>query len=309
MQNVGLAPLVAAVANAGALGFITAFTQLTPEALREEIQKCKALTDKPFGVNFTLLPSINPPDYNAFARVAVEEGVRIFETSGNPAPIMKTLRSVKSVIIHKCVNIKHAKKAESLGVDAISIDGYECAGHPGEDGVTSLVLLTRCAQELKIPYIASGGFADARGAAAAFALGAQAVNMGTRWMCTVESGIHENVKRAIVEGSETDTSLLLKPLNNSVRCYRNDVSVAVEEIEKTSPGYTFEQVRHLMAGARGKTVYETGNIHSGIWSCGQIQGVIKDIPTCKELAERLERETIEILTKLPTSIIKDSANL
>uniref|UniRef100_A0A060TAS8 ARAD1B09592p n=1 Tax=Blastobotrys adeninivorans TaxID=409370 RepID=A0A060TAS8_BLAAD len=302
MQWVGKAELVSAVANAGALGFVTAFTQPTPEALRNEIRKTKELTDKPFGVNFTLLPAINPPDYVSFATVAVEEGIRIFETSGNPSPIMKTLRSVKSVIIHKCVNLRHALKAQSLGVDAISIDGFECAGHPGEEDVTSLVLLTRCAQELKIPYIASGGFGDGRGAAAAFALGASGVNMGTRFLCTVEAPVHENVKKAIVEGKENNTSLLLKPLKNSVRAYRNKVSIAVEDIEKTNKNYKFEDVRELMAGKRGVKVYETGDVDYGIWSCGQVQGVIKDIPTCKDLVERLERETADIILGLPTKV-------
>lgn len=302
MQWVGKAELVSAVANAGALGFITAFTQPTPEALRNEIRKTKGLTDKPFGVNFTLLPAINPPDYVAFASVAVEEGIRIFETSGNPSPIMKTLRSVKSVVIHKCVNLRHALKAQSLGVDAISIDGFECAGHPGEEDVTSLVLLTRCAQELKIPYIASGGFGDARGAAAAFALGASGVNMGTRFLCTVEAPVHENVKKAIVEGKENNTSLLLKPLKNSVRAFRNKVSIAVEEIEKKNKDYKFEDVRELMAGKRGVKVYETGDVDYGIWSCGQVQGVINDIPTCKALVERLERETADIILGLPSNV-------
>lgn len=311
MQWVGKAELVIAVANAGALGFVTAFTQPTPEALRNEIRKVKAATNQPFGVNFTLLPAINPPDYDAFARVAVEEGVHIFETSGNPTPIMKTLRSAKnSVIIHKCVMIKHALKAEKLGVDAISIDGFECAGHPGEQDITSLVLLSRCAQVLKIPYIASGGFGDARGAAAAFALGAQAVNMGTRFLCTEESPVHHNVKEAIVAGTETQTSLLLKPLNNSVRCYKNTVSEEVAAIEKNKgTAYKFEDVRHLMSGKRGEKVYETGDVNAGIWSCGQVQGVINDIPTCEALVSRLERETKEILVSTPSKILANSSKL
>lgn len=308
MQWVGRAGLVAAVANAGALGFITAFTQPDPEALRNEIKQCKKLTNKPFGVNFTLLPSINPPDYKAFAQVAVDEGIRIFETSGNPKPIIEILRSVESIIIHKCVEIRHALKAETLGVDAISIDGFECAGHPGEQDVSSLILLSRCAQELKIPYIASGGFADARGCAAAFALGAVAVNMGTRWLCTQESPIHENVKKTIVKAKETDTNLLLKPLNNSVRCYNNAVAKEVENIEKTTFGYKFEQVQHLMSGKRGNQVYETGDVDAGIWSCGQAAGLIKDIPTCQELVNRLERETVEIVSRTQ-NLVKTEANL
>jgi NAD(P)H-dependent flavin oxidoreductase YrpB (nitropropane dioxygenase family) len=279
----------------------------SPEELRNEIQKTKALTKNPFGVNFTLLPAINPPDYASFASVAVEEGVRIFETSGNPAPIIKILRSVKSVIIHKCVNIKHALKAQSLGVDAISIDGFECAGHPGEEDITSLILLTRAAQELKIPYIASGGFADARGAAAAFALGAQAVNMGTRFLCTVEAPVHDNVKKAIVEAKETDTQILLKPLRNTVRCYKNNVANEVARIEvEQGQQYKFSDVKELMAGAKGRNVYSTGDIHAGIWSAGQAQGIIRDIPTCKELVDRLEKGTIDILNSTQKLIVSDA---
>lgn len=305
MQAVGKADLVSAVANAGALGFITAFTFTTPEDLRSEIRKCKSLTNKPFGVNFTLLPAINPPDYKSFAQVAVDEGIRIFETSGNPAPIIAILRSVKSIIIHKCVTIRHAKKAESLGVDAISIDGFECAGHPGESDLTSLILLSRAAQEIKkCAIIASGGFADARGAAAAFALGAQGVNMGTRFMCTVEAPIHHNIKQAIVDAQETDTSLLLKPLNNSVRCYRNNVAKEVETIEKEKgKDYQFQDVMRLMAGAKGREAYATGDVDAGIWSAGQSMGLIHDIPTCQDLITRLEKETIEILQSTQKLIV------
>jgi NAD(P)H-dependent flavin oxidoreductase YrpB (nitropropane dioxygenase family) len=278
--------------------------------LRAEIRKVKAATKNPFGVNFTLLPSINPPDYRAFARVAVEEGVKIFETSGNPAPIISILRSVKSVIIHKCVLIKHALKAQSLGVDAISIDGSECAGHLSREENTSLILMSRAAQVLKIPYIASGGFSDGRSAAAAFVLGACAVNMGTRFMCTVEAPVHENVKKAIVDAKETDTSVILKPLNNSVRCYNNEVSRKVEVIEKDKgKDYQFSDVRELMAGARGRTVYSTGNIHAGIWSCGQVIGVINDIPTCKELIDRLEQETIDILSNTVNRVVGTKSKL
>lgn len=309
MQNVGKAEMVSAVAEAGALAFITAFTFPTPESLRQEIRKVKSRTKNPFGVNFTLLPAINPPDYDAFAKVAVAEGITIFETSGNPMPIIKTLRSVNSIVIHKCVSIKHAKKAQSLGVDAISIDGFECAGHPGEDDVTSLILLARCHQELQIPYIASGGFADARGAAAAFSLGACAVNMGTRWLCTVEAPVHDNIKRALVGAKETDTNVILKRLNNSVRCFKNDVSDKVAKLERYTADFSFDQVKTLMAGARGREAYDTGNIHAGIWSAGQSQALIYDIPTCKVLVDRLERDTIDILKSTPRMIIDEGSKL
>ena len=214
------------------------------------------------------------------------------------------------MIIHKCVLIKHALKAQSLGVDAISIDGSECAGHLSREENTSLILMSRAAQVLKIPYIASGGFSDGRSAAAAFVLGACAVNMGTRFMCTVEAPVHENVKKAIVDAKETDTSVILKPLNNSVRCYNNEVSRKVEVIEKDKgKDYQFSDVRELMAGARGRTVYSTGNIHAGIWSCGQVIGVINDIPTCKELIDRLERETIDILSNTVNRVVGTKSKL
>lgn len=311
MQNVGTAQMVSAVANAGALGFLTAFTQPSPEALRSEIRKCKSLCgENVFGVNFTLLPAINPPDYVAFAKVAVEEGIWIFETAGNPKPVMPTLKQVKNaVIIHKCVNIKHAIKAEKAGVSAITIDGFECAGHPGEEDITTLILLGRCRQEIKIPILASGGFADGRTAAAAFAMGAQAVNMGTRWLCTQEAPVHENVKKAIVNAQETDTALLLKPLNNAVRCYNNKVAQQVREAELgAGREFEFDQIKDLMAGAKGKQVYETGDIDVGIWSVGQSQGLIHDIPTCKDLVTRLVRETVDSLQQ-GYSIIESTASL
>ncbi|PRT57111.1 Nitronate monooxygenase [Wickerhamiella sorbophila] len=311
MQNVGTAVMVSAVANAGALGFLTAFTQPTPEALRAEIRKCKELSgNNVFGVNFTLLPAINPPDYVSFAQVAVDEGIWIFETAGNPKPVMPVLKSVKNaIIIHKCVNLKHALKAEKAGVSAITIDGFECAGHPGEEDITTLILLGRCRQEISIPILASGGFADGRTAAAAFAMGAQAVNMGTRWMCTKEAPVHENVKKTIVAAKETDTALLLKPLNNAVRCYNNAVAKKVHAAELDSgKNFEFGMIRDLMAGAKGKQVYETGDVDLGIWSVGQSQGLIHDIPSCQELVDRLVRETIDCLEQ-GYSIIQNGANL
>lgn len=300
---VGKAELTSAVANAGALGFITAFAQPSPEALSLEIRKCKKLTDKPFGVNLTLLPSINPPDYKAYAQAALDEGIRIFETAGNPLPVFKLLKDNGAVVIHKCISIRHALRAEALGADAISIDGYECAGHPGEDDVTSLILLAKAARVLKIPYIASGGFADARACAAAFSMGASGVNMGTRWLCTVEAPVHMAVKEQITKAKETDTQLILRAFRNTSRVYKNDVSVETARIEREKPGVKFEDVRELVAGARGSTVYSTGNVEAGVWSVGQCIGVIDDIPTCAELASRLEREIIEILTETPKRII------
>jgi NAD(P)H-dependent flavin oxidoreductase YrpB (nitropropane dioxygenase family) len=298
MMWVGRAELISAVANAGALGFLTALTQPTPEALRAEIRKTRSLL-KPnavqFGVNITLLPAMNPPDYAAYARVTVEEGIKIVETAGDPSPILKYLKENGVVVVHKCVTLKHALRAEKLGVDCISIDGIECAGHGGEYDTTSLMLLSLCAEQLKIPYLASGGFANGRQVAAALALGASGVNMGTRWMATVESPIHPNVKEAIVKATENDTVLVLRKFRNTTRLHKNKVSTEVFQIENTKKDVKFEDVAHLMSGKRGKGVYETGDVDAGVWSLGMCAGLIHDIPTCEELAKRMGREAIEVL--------------
>lgn len=297
MQWVGVPKLVAAVSEAGGLGLLTALTQPSPEALREAIRETKKLTSKPFGVNITLLPSITPPDYPGYARAAVEEGIKIFETAGNnPGPLIKYFKENGCIVIHKCTTIRHAKSAERNGVDILSIDGLECAGHPGEDDVGGLVLLARAAQELKVPYIASGGIADARGFAAALALGASGVNLGTRFMCTVESPIHQAIKEKIVASTERDTTHIFRTLHNTARVYKNKVSMAVVEIEKKGNA-KFEDVRELVSGARGRKVYELGDPDYGIWSAGIAMGLINDIPTCKDLVERLERETQEIVAQ------------
>lgn len=301
--------LTSAVANAGALGFLTAFTQPSPEALREEIRKCRKLTDKPFGVNLTLLPSINPPDYKGYAQAALDEGIRIFETAGNPAPVLKLLKDNNAIVIHKCVSIRHAVRAQNLGVDAISIDGFECAGHPGEDDVSSLILMAKAAKTLKIPYIASGGFADARGCAAAFAMGASAVNMGTRFLCTKEAPVNNLVKEQITKANETDTQLILRAFRNTSRVYKNKVSIETARIEREIKDVQFEDVRELVAGKRGSTVYSTGDVEAGVWSVGQCAGVITDIPSCQELVSRLETGIIEILEATPKRLIKQDAKL
>ncbi|KAF9077636.1 inosine monophosphate dehydrogenase [Rhodocollybia butyracea] len=301
MQWVGLPPLVGAVSNAG--GVITALTQPSPAALRQAIKETRALTDRPFGVNITLLPTINPPDYEGYARAAIEEGVKIFETAGNnPGPLIKFFKSQGCIVIHKCTTIRHAKSAEKLGVDVLSIDGFECAGHPGEDDIGGLILLARAANELKIPYIASGGIADGRGLAGALALGAAGVNMGTRFMCTVESSIHENVKRKIVQSTERDTIHILRTLRNTARVFKNKVAIEVVAIENRPGGAKFEDVRELVSGQRGKVVYETGDLDYGVWSAGVTLGLINDIPTCKELLDRMEREAEEIIGKLSTLV-------
>lgn len=308
---VGRAQLIAAVANAGALAMLTALTQPTPEALRQEIRKTKSLL-KPsavqFGVNITLLPSMNSPDYAAYARVVVEEGIRIVETAGDPSPILKYLKDNNVTVFHKCVTLKHALRAEKLGVDCISIDGIECAGHGGEYDTTSLMLLSLCAEQLKIPYLASGGFANGRQVAAALALGASGVNMGTRWMCTVESPIHQNVKEAIVAATENDTVLCLRKFRNTSRLHKNKVSLEVVKIENEKKDVEFKDVAHLMSGKRGQGVYETGDVDAGVWSLGMCAGLIHDIPTCEELTKTIERDVIEVLAKT-NALVVNSAKL
>ncbi|TFK74780.1 inosine monophosphate dehydrogenase [Pluteus cervinus] len=305
MQWVGLPKLVAAVSEAGGLGVLTALTQPSPDALRIAIRDTRKLTTKPFGVNITLLPTINPPDYEGYARAAVEEGIKIFETAGNnPGPLIKFFKSQGCIVVHKCTTIRHAKSAERLGVDVLSIDGFECAGHPGEEDIGGLVLLARAAKELKVPYIASGGIADARGLAGALALGAAGVNMGTRFMCTVESPIHHNIKEKIVASTEQDTVHIFRTLHNTARVFKNKVALEVVAIERKPAGAKFEDVRDLVSGNRGRMVYENGDPDYGIWSAGITIGLIHDIPTCAELLKRLESETEEIINGLHTTVLK-----
>ncbi|EGN98000.1 hypothetical protein SERLA73DRAFT_138212 [Serpula lacrymans var. lacrymans S7.3] len=303
MQWVGKPELVAAVSNAGGLGIITALTQPNPDALRVAIRETRKSTDKPFGVNITLLPSINPPDYEGYARAAVEEGVKIFETAGNsPGKLIKYFKSEGCIVIHKCTTIRHAKSAERLGVDILSIDGFECAGHPGEDDIGGVVLLARAAQELKIPYIASGGFADGRGLVSALALGAAGVNMGTRFMCTVESPIHQNIKEKIVASTEQDTVHIFRTLRNTARVFKNSVSEQVVALERRPGGAKFEDLRELVSGARGRVVYENGDPEYGIWSAGISVGLIRDIPSCQELVARIEKEAEEVIAGMSRSV-------
>ncbi|EIW55254.1 inosine monophosphate dehydrogenase [Trametes versicolor FP-101664 SS1] len=299
MQWVGVPRLAAAVSNAGGLGVLTALTQPSPEALRLAIRETYKLTKFPFGVNITLLPSINPPDYEGYARAAYEEGVRIFETAGNnPGPLIRFFKSNKCIVIHKCTTIRHAKSAERLGVDCLSIDGFECAGHPGEEDIGGIVLLARAAQELKVPYIASGGFGDGRGLAAALALGACGVNMGTRFMCTVESPIHEKIKETIVASTEANTTHIFRTLRNTSRVYKNAVAEQVVALERRPGGAKFEDIRDLVSGQRGRLVYETGDPEYGVWTAGLVMGLIRDVPTCEVLLERIEREAEEVVDGL-----------
>ncbi|MCW2298165.1 NAD(P)H-dependent flavin oxidoreductase [Rhodococcus erythropolis] len=290
MQWVGRAELVAAVANAGALGMLTALTQPTPDDLAREISRTRELTDQPFGVNLTVLPTITPPPYDEYRNVIIDCGVKVVETAGSsPAPHLPHFHAAGIKVLHKCTSVRHAVKAQALGVDGISIDGFECAGHPGEDDVPGLVLIAAAAERISIPMIASGGFADARGLVAALALGADGINMGTRFMCTEESPIHRNIKEAIVAASEVDTELIFRSLRNTARVARNSISQEVVEI--LSSGGKFEDVRHLVAGARGRAVFDSGDPEAGIWTAGTVQGLIHDVPTVGELVERIVAES------------------
>ncbi|MBF6178642.1 NAD(P)H-dependent flavin oxidoreductase [Nocardia otitidiscaviarum] len=294
MMWVGRAELAAAVSEAGGLGIITALTQPTPDDLLAEIEKARSLTDKPFGVNVTILPSINPPPYQDYVKAIIESGVKIVETAGsNPEPFLPYYKEAGIKVLHKCTSVRHALKAQKIGVDGVSIDGFECAGHPGEDDVPGLILIPAATQVLDIPVIASGGIADARGLVAALALGADGVNMGTRFMCTQESAIHQTVKEQIVAHSERDTQLIFRTMHNTARVANNEISRKVVEIEKS--GGKFEDVRDLVAGARGRRVFEEGDLDAGIWSAGQVQGLINDIPTCAELVSRMVTEAESII--------------
>ncbi|MGW4489283.1 NAD(P)H-dependent flavin oxidoreductase [Amycolatopsis sp. NPDC004368] len=294
MQWVGRAELVAAVANAGALGFLTALTQPTPEALEKEIVRCRELTDKPFGVNLTILPSINPPPYAEYRDVITASGVPVVETAGfNPAEHLPAFRAAGVKVLHKCTSVRHAVKAQALGVDGVSIDGFECAGHPGEDDVPGLVLIPAAAERVTIPMVASGGFADGRGLVAALALGADGVNMGTRFLATAEAPVHDNVKQRLVEASERDTELIFRSLRNTARVASNATSREVVDI--LAGGGTFDDVRDLVAGVRGRQVYETGDTDLGIWSAGVVQGLVHDVPTVAELISRIVAEAREII--------------
>jgi len=295
MQWVGRAQLVSAVANAGALGFITALTQPTPEDLTKEIQRCRDLTDQPFGVNLTILPALKPPPYAEYRQAIIDSGVKIVETAGyNPQEHIAEFKKHGVKVIHKCTAVRHAVKAEKIGADAISIDGFECAGHPGEDDIPGLILIPAAADKVRIPMIASGGFGDGRGLAAALALGAEGINMGTRFMCTVESPIHQKIKEQIVANDERSTDLIFRTLHNTARVARNSVSQEVLAVEKKG-GATIADVRHLVAGQRGRAVYEEGDPDFGIWSAGMIQGLIHDIPTCAQLVARIVAEAEAII--------------
>jgi NADH:quinone reductase (non-electrogenic) len=294
MQWVGTAELASAVSNAGGLGILTALTQPTPEDLRKEIERCRTMTDRPFGVNLTILPAITPPPYAEYLQTIIDSGVRIVETAGNnPKDFVAKLKERGIKIIHKCTSVRHALSSERAGVDAVSIDGFECAGHPGEDDVPNLILIPAAVRALKIPVIASGGIGDGRGMAAAFALGAQGINMGTRFMVTKEAPIHDNIKQALVKAGERDTNLMFRTMHNTARVFKNAISNEVVTMEKK--GAKFEEVRPLVAGARGRLALKEGNVDGGVISAGMVIGLIDDVPTCAELIERIVTECREHL--------------
>ncbi|MGK2899093.1 MAG: NAD(P)H-dependent flavin oxidoreductase [Burkholderiaceae bacterium] len=291
MHYVGFAELAAAVSNAGGLGIITGLTQRTPELLAREIRRCRELTDKPFGVNLTFLPVLSAPDYPGYIRAIVEGGVKAVETAGNnPQKWMPALHEAGIKVIHKCTSVRHSLKAEAIGCDAVSVDGFECGGHPGEDDVPNFILLPRAAEELKIPFVASGGMADGRSLVAALALGAEGMNMGTRFIATKEAPVHDRVKQAIVAASELDTRLVMRPLRNTERVLRNAaVDKLLEKERELGAKLKFEDISEQVAGVYPR-IMQDGDMDAGVWSCGMVAGLIHDIPSCKELIERIMSE-------------------
>jgi NAD(P)H-dependent flavin oxidoreductase YrpB (nitropropane dioxygenase family) len=296
MHHVGLAELASAVSNAGGLGIITGLTQRTPELLSKEIARCHEMTNKPFGVNLTFLPSVTPPDYEGYVRAIIEGGVKVVETAGNnPQKWLPALKENGVKVIHKCTAVRHALKAESIGCDAVSVDGFECGGHPGEDDIPNMILLPRAAEELKIPFVASGGMADARSLVASLALGAEGMNMGTRFVATKEAPVHDRVKQAIVAASELDTRLIMRPLRNTERVLKNSAVDRVLEKERAlGKDLKFEDVAAELAGVY-PAIMQKGDLEAGAWSCGMVAGLIHDVPTCKELIDRIMKEADQLI--------------
>ncbi len=296
MHYVGFAELAAAVSNAGGLGTITGLTQKTAADLANEIARCRDMTDKPFAVNLTFLPTLNPPDYPAYVKAIIEGGVTVVETAGrNPAEVMPYLKDAGIKVIHKCTSVRHALKAQSIGCDAVSVDGFECGGHPGEDDIPNMILLPRAADELEIPFVSSGGQADGRSLVASLAMGAEGMNMGTRFIATVEAPVHQNVKDAIVNASELDTSLVMRPLRNTERVLNNAATKRLLEKEKAlGDKIEFKDIVDEVAGVYPR-IMMNGEMDIGVWSCGMVAGLINDIPTCKELIDRIMAEADDIV--------------
>ncbi|MFT4101286.1 MAG: nitronate monooxygenase family protein [Burkholderiaceae bacterium] len=298
MHFVGFAQLAAAVSNAGGLGIITGLTQKTPELLAKEIAKCRELTDKPFGVNLTFLPTFAKPPYPEYIQAIIEGGVKAVETAGrNPQEYMPLLKEAGIKVIHKCTSVRHSLKAEAIGCDAVSVDGFECGGHPGEDDVPNFILLPRAAEELKVPFVASGGMADGRSLVAALALGAEGMNMGTRFIATKEAPVHENVKQAIVAASELDTRLIMRSLRNTERVLANAGVDEILKIEREKgAALQISDIHDQVAGIYPKVMIE-GDMEAGAWSCGMVAGLVRDVPSCKELIDRIMAEADALINK------------
>ena len=296
MHFVGFAELAAAVSNAGGLGIITGLTQRTPELLAKEIARCREMTDKPIGVNLTFLPVLTAPDYPGYIKAIIDGGIKVVETAGNnPQKWLPALHAAGIKVIHKCTSVRHSLKAEAIGCDAVSVDGFECGGHPGEDDIPNFILLPRAADELKIPFVASGGMADGRSLVAALALGAEGINMGTRFIATQEAPVHDNVKRAIVAASELDTRLVMRPLRNTERVLRNAATDSLLAKEKAlGANLKFEDIMAEVAGVYPKIMID-GAMDAGVWSCGMVAGLVHDIPTCQALIDRIMAEADQII--------------
>jgi nitronate monooxygenase len=305
MHFVGFAEMAAAVSQAGGLGIITALTQGSSENLAKEIARCRTMTAKPFGVNLTFLPALTPPDYPGYIKAIVDGGVKVVETAGNnPQKWMPMLKEAGIRVIHKCTSVRHSLKAESIGCDAVSVDGFECGGHPGEDDVPNFILLPRAAEELKIPFVASGGMADGRSLVAALSLGAEGMNMGTRFMATKEAPIHDNVKQALVAASELDTRLIMRPLRNTERVLKNAaVDRLIEKEKELGSAIQFKDIIAEVGGVYPK-IMKQGEMDAGAWSCGMVAGLIHDVPTVKELVDRIMREADEIIASRLTRMAK-----
>jgi NAD(P)H-dependent flavin oxidoreductase YrpB (nitropropane dioxygenase family) len=298
MHYVGFAELASAVSNAGGLGIITGLTQKTPKDLAKEIARCHEMTDKPFGVNLTFLPTVAAPDYPGYIDAIIDGGIKIVETAGrNPQPYMEQLKKADIKVIHKCTSVRHSLKAEAIGCDAVSVDGFECGGHPGEDDMPNMILLPRAAEELKIPFVASGGMADARSLVASLAMGADGMNMGTRFMATKEAPCHERVKEAIINATELDTRLVMRPLRNTERVLNNSaVEKLLEKEKELGSNIKFEDIMDEVAGVYPKVMLD-GEMEAGAWSCGMVVGLINDIPSCKELIDGIMSEADRLITK------------
>ncbi len=304
MQWVGRAELASAVSNAGGLGMITALSQPTPDALRREIDRCRARTDKPFGVNLTILPTVTPPPYAEYRKAIIDAGVRVVETAGSkPQEHVDAFKAAGITVLHKCTSVRHALSAERMGVDVISIDGFECAGHPGEDDIPGLILIPAAADQIRIPMLASGGFGDARGLVAALALGADGINMGTRFCATVEAPIHEDIKQLLVDNDERATNLIFRQFRNTARVMRTDLSDRVRELGARD-GAVFADVADLVKGAKGREALDTGRADAGLVWAGMVQGLIRDVPTCAALIGRIVGEAEDIIRSRLTGIVQ-----